>query len=79
LRTFIDTLKAIARKLSLPQRERYMWGGELGTTPRVHLTLKTTMIFNIHINSYIHRYNKYVLIQVGPLLYALFATRPTAP
>jgi len=39
----------------------------LGTTPRVHLTLKTTMIFNIHINSYIHRYNKYVLIQVGPL------------
>jgi len=44
-----------------------MWGGELGTTPRVHLTLKTTMIFNIHINSYIHRYNKYVLIQVGPL------------
>lgn len=32
LRTFIDTLKAIARKLSLPQRERdiyiyIFWGG----------------------------------------------------
>lgn len=74
LRTFIDTLKAIARKLSLPQREReiyiYIFFGEegvRGTSPRIHLTLKTTMIFNIHINSYIHRYNKYVLIQVGPL------------